>query len=230
MSRCLLIVVLGLACSAAHAELRADYRFQDSLADSLELAPALTPLLPEDGSFAQERIHGIVRTVRRFSAGGGFEVPVAGVLTWDSYSIAMLVKLENPLDYAKLIDTQELTSDPGFYAVNLTLEFYPEAGGPGGRILAERWHQVVVTRAADGTTSGYVDGEQQFTTLDSGGAVEFSAAMVLNLLVDDIDTFGVEVSAGAIARLRLYDEVLDASTVAALDDNQPLFDDGFEEP
>ena len=76
--------------------------------------------------------------------------------------------------------------------------------------------QVVLTRDGSGQVVGYVNGRPQFAFLDSGndGVI---VGDTLRFFKDD----GGEESAGAVARIRLFDTALSAAEVAALDRPNP---------
>lgn len=229
-------VLLALMCwpalaAAQPAQPAADFRFQNDLADSLDNSVDLSPLVPDDpaGAFMTARIADQPRRVRAFSAGAGFALPLDGLLP-NGYSVAILLLLHATDDYAKILDTQARAADSGLYAVGQDLRLYNALPASSrGRFGANRWHQVVVTRDASGVYTGYIDGQLEFSGDDDGdGAI--SAADILHFFVDDTVTVG-EQSSGAVARIRLYNSVLDAGAVATLDDNQfDLFRDGFEAP
>jgi hypothetical protein len=73
----------------------------------------------------------------------------------------------------------------------------------------------VLTRNSGGTVVGYVNGVQQFSFVDDDDRSTISAADTLRFFRDNTAT-GSEQSAGAAARIRLYDRPLSAGEVAAL--------------
>jgi hypothetical protein len=72
---------------------------------------------------------------------------------------------------------------------------------------------VVLTRDAAKTVKGYVNGVQKIEFVDSGDAAVIDANNRLIFFKDDT----TEGAPGKVARIRLYDCVLSASEVAALD-------------
>ncbi|MBB5207625.1 LamG-like jellyroll fold domain-containing protein [Chiayiivirga flava] len=226
MNRLFLGLALLLLGCVARAQPVADYRFDNTLDDSLGAAPALTALQPADGSFITDTVGPDNRTVRLFSPGGGFQVSSAGLIDNTGYSVAILLRLDSTGSYAKILDTRARNDDAGLYAQNNRLRLYPLFSGNAPRLPPDEWHQVTVTRAANGDYVGYVDGFRQFSGND-GGVGEISAEALLSFVVDDAVTVG-ERSGGAIARIRLYDYVLSPDVVAVLDDNQVVLRDGFE--
>ena len=234
-----LLAFAGFAMTAtvlhAQAGAVADYRFNHSLADSLGLSPPLTRLLANDGSFLPVTVDGTATTMLTFSAGAGLQLPVAGVLDGDVYSIAVLMRFEQTQNWAKIIDTVDLTIDDGIYATVETVELYPSGEqGNDEAFLSGQWYQLVVTRSLDGLTRVYVDGVLQLSHDDlESGYMAFSQEKLLTFFRDDEDTANSENSAGAVARIRLFDRALDPGEVAALEPNrvgEVIFRNGFELP
>jgi hypothetical protein len=192
----------------------ADYQFQNALGSAVGGAPDLITL--GGTNFASERIDGAPHTVLTFPEGGGLQLtPVTGVLSSDSYTIVILARLDTVSGYRRLVDFKNGTTDPGLYTYSGDLVMYgvDGANGSGAPIQANRYAQVVLTRDRNGTVTGYVDGVRQFQAQDTSGAGIVSSAGVLRFFRDD----GSEHSGGAVARIRLYDRVLGADEVAALD-------------
>ncbi|HWL65974.1 MAG TPA: LamG-like jellyroll fold domain-containing protein, partial [Actinomycetota bacterium] len=103
------------------------------------------------------------------------------------------------------------------YALSQGLSFYPAASGGTG-FTANAWKQVVVTRDSSDNVTGYLDGTQVLTFVDSSnyGVV---ANDLLQFFVDNQtgNAANREQSAGAVARMRFYDDALSSSEVSGLD-------------
>lgn len=210
----------------------ADYRFNHSLVDSLGQAPALVPSVPGDGGFVPVTLDGVLTTARMFSEGAGFVLDVEDVLPGQSYTIAVLVRLDRTGDYAKIVDTKALQSDTGLYAVAEALYVYPaDVYPPEGVFLPDTWHHVVMTRSETGAVSAYLDGVVQLSFDDSvSNFVVISPERLLAFFQDDNMTIG-EHSAGTVARIRLFDTALSPGQVADLEIDRAgdrVFANGFQ--
>lgn len=222
-----LLLALGGSTATASAALQADYAFDDTLTSSVGTAPALTPAgaCPPASSFATETVNGVADRVLTFPLGCGLQLASAGVFPRDSYSVAVLFRFTNvgPTfgdGYHRIFDPTPGTLDNGIYETNGKLNFFQNSIGRdnlgAADFVADQYTQVVVTRdAASGTVVGYVDGVQQWSVTDSGNDALITAEEMPRFLVDNF----TEDSAGAVARLRLYDAPLTAAEVAALDGN-----------
>lgn len=200
----------------ATAALRADYEFQGGYASTVAGAPTLTANAGGQ-TFATDNVRGQSRTVLNFPVGAGLTLsPVSSLGAGSVYTIAMLARLNQVNGYRKFLDFKNRSSDNGLYTYDGLLDFFNFVIGPDALIGAGTYHHIVVTRDAAGTVSGFVDGSLQFSFSDGGGAATVDGSDVLNFLVDDATTTD-EQSSGAIARLRVYDEALSPSAVAALD-------------
>jgi len=210
-----------IAAPSASAALRADYRFQTTLASSVGAPSALTDLGPAANSFATESVNGSSRTVLTFPNGNGAQLaPTTGVIPNDNYTLVVLFRFAQTTDtqWQRIVDFQHGTSDRGLYSHQGALEFYPYARGTTAAIKAEEYVLVVLTRDSAGTVSGYVDGTKQFSYDDSStDAAVIDANNALRFFRDN-ESGGPseESSAGAVARIQLYDEALTAEQVAGL--------------
>lgn len=216
--------LLTAACLAwggvpeAGAALRADYRFQGDLRSVVGTAPPLRTIGTGTG-FAATSVEGQYRPVLSFPAGGGVELPrIAGVLKRDVYTIAFLARLDEEGGWRRLLDLTGGRSNHGLYGYQRNLRFHGLAGGSGtgDPLRAGRWVQVVLVRSGAGLLAGYADGVRQFSLNDASSRVGVVRSRGLSLFRDD-GRPGREESAGAIARLRIWDTPLSPAAVAALD-------------
>lgn len=131
------------------------------------------------------------------------------------YSIEMRVLMDDlsGSSYKKLIDFQEQTSDNGLYYRLGQLRFYIDSPIGADTVAAGEWATVVLTRDADGTLTGYLNGVQQWSLPTELGV---SAGNTLDFLRDDAATSFFEASSGQLDYLRIYDTALSATDVAAL--------------
>ena len=225
-SRVVLVVgmmaALGLGSAqpaSAAATLRADYRFQDSLASSIGTAPSLEVVGP-GSAFATEAVGTTSRRVFTWPEDTGLRLPNAiSVLTNGPgrYTIAMLLRLDDVENYAKLIDYANLTgTSAGVYAVDRDLEAYPHGSvGDQDALVENRYVQIVITRDSTRLVRLYADGVLNTQATDTDDYPhELSPQNVLHFFLDDDD--GSEESAGAIARLRIWDDAMTSEQIASL--------------
>ena len=209
----LALTAAALACAAtASAQtLTADYRFDNTRASSAGAAPALADL--GSNSFATETVDGAPRTVLRFAMNDGLSLsPTTAVLPAERYTIVMLFRFQSVSGFRRIFDVHNGTRDEGAYVENGRLK---HSNGPP--IAPNTYVQVVYTR--DGSTESqraYVDGQLAV----NAGTTEVTdlalSGTTLRFFRDDTE-FPNEASAGAVARIRIYDGPLSASEVAALD-------------
>jgi hypothetical protein len=199
----------------ATANLVADYRFNNTRSSSVGSAPALVDI--GSNTFATETVDGNSCTVLTFAADNGLSLATNGVITSDTYSLVILFRFETTSGYRKIADFKNGTQDIGLYNLSQKLRFYTDALGTNTVFQDNVYSQVVLTR--NGTTkqvTGYVDGAQEFQFDDTSDNAVIDAANTLRFLLDDNLTNSEE-SAGAVARIRVYDDVLTPSEVGGLD-------------
>jgi hypothetical protein len=145
---------------------------------------------------------------------------LSGAINPATYSIEMRFRIDDNSGYVKLLDFNDRSADEGLYNLGGALTFYGAgASGPDGALTAGVVHDLVVTR--DGATNqfvAYLDGVRQFAFTDTGPALAtFSGPNnIIHFLRDDLVTGGLESSAGALERVRIYNSVLTAEQVAAI--------------
>jgi len=239
-----LSIVLALFARArAAATLAADYQVQNTYASSVGTIGPLTVVgSADDVSFTNDvDVDGNTQTVLSTEIngesmpddGGGVQAQTAGFISSDDYSVVLLAdfNLQPDLLATKVFDFQNLSSDDGLYINDATglLYFNGVAAATGGTpAVSGTYTQIVLTRdGATGEVSVYQDGSLAFDFDDSsdlavlGDSVSPSSNAYLTVFKDDDTGVGSgvtdETSVGDIARLRLYDGVLTAGQVAALD-------------
>jgi len=198
--------------SSSSATLQADYQFQNTRDSSVGSPPALTDL--GTNSFSSATVDGTSTTVLAFSQNNGLSLSsTTGVTPNSTYSIVMLLSFQQTSGYRRLADFKNGSSDYGLYAVSGALSFYPSASAGSASITANTYVQVVITRDASGTVTGYVDGVQQIQFSDSNSVGVIDSNNTLRFFRDDGSS---EASAGSVARIRIYGGALTATQVAAL--------------
>jgi hypothetical protein len=212
--------------SSAGAALRADYQFQNTLASSVGAPPPMTSLGFGTNSFATEPVNGSSQAVLTFPAENGVQLaPTMGVIPNGNYTFVVLFRFAQITSrpWQRIVDFQNGTSDRGLYSHEGSLEVYPYAKGATATIKAQEYVLVVLTRDSAGTVTGYVDGTKQFSYDDSSTqAAVIDANNTLRFFRDN-ESGGPsgESSAGAVARIQLYDEALTAEQVTGLPSGPP---------
>lgn len=234
----LALVLLGTLAAPLCAQPQpvADYRFNGDFTDSVGEGPDLDFLLPSDpkapseGTFIEEPLDGFRLPGWSYPAGTGFGLSTTDLIANDTYTVAILVAIDEPFGFVKLLDTRNLQLDEGLYARSEALRYYPAVSGQTEALPPGAVRQVVVTRAVDGSYVGYVDGVEQFVYADPSGGTAISEEQTLTFLRDDDVTLS-ENSAGVVLRIRLFDSALDAAEVLEIEADRiwlAVFDDGFE--
>ncbi len=206
-----------LAESAPAATLKADYQFQGTRTSSLAGAPALTDIGPGTNAFATETVEGRPRQVLTFPKANGLSLSgIRSIVSATSYSIVIDARLAEISGYRRLVDFSNGASDLGLYDFGGVLRFYNFAFGTPELIRANTYARIVLTRDARGRIAGYVDGRLAFPpTDDSQQGAAVIGLDILRFFQDDGSVTG-EDSAGAVARIRLYDGALTADEVLGL--------------
>jgi Concanavalin A-like lectin/glucanases superfamily len=215
----LIVTLLAAAPPASAATLQADYRFTHTLDSSCCGAPALTSIGLGANGFSDDTVAGVQRTVLTFPVANGLELPVGAVIPVDSYTIAVRFRFDVLDGFRRIIAVKDATLNGGLYNFNGQLNFYPAATGSGNPppFAPGAYAQAIVTRdAATEEVVGYVNGHKEISFIDGNDDATVGPAGVLRFFKDD-DSVGGEESAGAVARIRLWDGPLTTAQVAALD-------------
>ena len=192
--------------------LRADYLFQNSLVSSVGNPPALSNL--GNNAFVTATVEGAAQTVLAFGFNDGLLLqPGTSVIPSNVFSVVILAELDDVSYYRRLLGFPAVATDEGWYVHNGRLSYWPVVDGSSEAVEAGQFAQFVMTRAADGTVRGYVDGVLQAEFLDTDGSAGPGANGVLRFFRDN----ATEASAGQVARIRVYDVALTDAQVAALD-------------
>ena len=197
------------------ATLKGDYSLAGTHGSSCCGAPPLSDLGPN--GFAEEPVGSNRQTVLQFPLSSGVSMPF-GVIPTNNYSIAVQFRLENVDGYRRLVDFSTGATDRGLYDLSGQLNFYPLVTGTASPppIEANSYAHVVLTRdAATSRVVGYVDGKEEIAFDDTGGDAVFLPDTPVRFFKDD-NIIGGEESAGAVARIRVYDGALTAAEVAAI--------------
>jgi hypothetical protein len=219
----LLALVAGVAAAGpvpaetgaeASPVLKADYRFQNTLASSVSGARRLVNIRPSGNppnTFVP--FSGGGRALA-FPEGNGLRLDRTGqIIRRGHYTIAIRMEFDQVVDYARVINFKG-DSDYGLYVRGQDLRLYDTAEGDNDLIDPNEWMTVVLTRnGSTGQVRAYLDGVLQFSVADPGGRAVISSANVLRFFRDDANR---EESAGTVRRIRIWNGPLSASRVAAL--------------
>jgi hypothetical protein len=195
--------------ASASAALIRSYDFNGDLTDSLGNG---ADMVASGGSLA---------TAGRYSFDANEGLRLAGAFS-DPATYAIEIKFQfatNAPFWKKIVDFQDLATDPGVYVRSSSLTF-AGAGthiGPDG-VPANTEFVAVITRDGDtGLVSGYGGDVLQWSFIDGGNAA-VAGGNILNFFVDD--NGGPEAVAGSVDYIRLYDRadltVADVPEPAAL--------------
>ena len=226
------IVCLMSASHGAWAALKADYRFQNDLHSAVAGAPDLAPLAAGT-AFANEAVQcNLSRRVLTFPKGSGLALaPMTSVLAnTGTYTVLMLVRFDVIAGFRKYLDFKNGTSDIGLYDVSGVLRWYNVTESVDAPITTA-YADIGLRRDAAGQVTGFVDGVPKLQAADFGSDLGVADAnSTWRFFVDDITTG--EDSAGAVARIRIWDTALSDEEVQIADFAEcvTVFRDGFEDP
>jgi len=221
------LLSLGVVLPATAQTPVATYQFNNNLlADQLGVT-ALTAVNPAaTNGFVSDTPFGVSRTVYRFAGDqaaaastaaleGGLQLNTTGLIPSNSYSVEMVLSLDQVAGYRRLVETQNRASDNGFYEISGALQQYPQTGSALTGFAANTYYDVVLTvsNAANNNVTAYLNATPYFTvtSTDSNITTNF-----LNLFLDNNNN---EYSNGKIALFRVFDAPLTSGEVATLYNN-----------
>ena len=196
----------------------ADYRFQDSLASSVPGAPVLRNLDgPTPNEFGQEVVDGHNRRVLQFDEGGGLRLGnVTSLVAANKYTISIQFRLDATTSYARVLTLKpdsNVNADTGLYVQDDDLVWYDRRYPDLATVIPDQWVTATVTRSANGVVRGYIRDVQVFSFNDFNSRAVIDANRIIRFFRDNDNS---EESSGAVARIRLWDEVLTPDQVAHL--------------
>jgi len=211
------------ALPASAATLVGSYGFNNTLASSTGGGQTLGLIDPTGTSgFSTDTVFGQQRTVFDFrgtlasNQQSGLTFDTAGLLTPNSYSVALTFKFnERNGGWRRILDVSGRTSDNGFYVnTGNNLSVFPGSGS-AGNLVSGAYRNVVLTVNA-GQTSAYIDGGASFTTNSNVMHLTSGPGRMTFFADDLLSPFRNDWSSGSIAALRVYDGVLSAAEIAEL--------------
>jgi len=229
----LVTALMGLALaapfSAKAVSLVADYTFNNNLNSSVGGAPALVPTNPLGlNGFGTATVFGNIHPVYNYVGNAtpvnqqaGLTLDTTGLISANSYSVQVVVSMQNINGWRRLVDVQNRQSDNGFYYdPSHHLDVFPVAGG-GTMVAANTFEDVVLTVAPNGTVKGYLNNDLEFTTVTPVMNIN-NPGNLMNFFLDNVVGGGQgEFSSGSVAEIKLYSGTLTDQEVANLD-VQPL--------
>jgi len=207
-----IVIPVLLAVGQLNAQLRYTYDFSTGLEGIEPGAPPLK-VLGEMGEIKDEPIRelkGNVKLAYHFSANSGlsFDNRLAKGFLDKSYSVEMYFKFQNLESWRRVIDFKNRKSDYGCYMLDGKVNFFNFAVGENAATRAGKYTHYVFTRDHKrDVIQIYVDGELKLEFPDKKKEAVISKDQVLNFFQDDL-IVNHESSAGAVAYLRVYDEVV----------------------
>jgi hypothetical protein len=219
---CAICAACGLACSAAVASaatLVADYQLQDSNASSVPGAPSLDPVGP-GVQFVTETVGCTPTRLLSFPEGSGLQL--ANPTAVNFYSVVVLFRLADLSGYRRIFapGNPDFNTDNGLYNRDGRLTVYETGSHPGPTVVfADNTYAEVAFTYNAFRVAGYTNGVQQ-VGYDGAGAQNASQMRFFK----DNDSGGVttEHSAGAVARIRIYNGELTPDEVASIHATSPI--------
>jgi OmpA-OmpF porin, OOP family len=208
----LLILLLLVVPAQAFAQRILTYDFSNDLKSVEGAGPALRPL-GEKGRLVEEALPELGttrRTVYQFDANSGLQFSnreTNGFLS-KSFTVEMYFKMTAMESWKRVLDFKNRKSDFGGYIHHGKLNFFNLATGEKAAVKADEYVHYVYSRDAEtGLIRMYVDGESkvEFKDTDKEGVLDEDE--VLNFFQDDL-VVNNEASAGSVALIRLYDQVM----------------------
>ena len=195
----------------------ADYRFRDNLTSSVPGAPALRILSGNGASgFATENVNGQNRRVLQFPEGNGLRLGNAtSLVARNKYTISIQFRFDATTSYARVLafkPDSNANADTGLYVEDDDLVWYDRRYPDFATVIPDQWVTATLTRSANGVVRGYIRDVQVFSFNDFNSRAVIDANQIIRFFRDN----GFEESSGAVARIRIWDEVLTADQVAHL--------------
>ncbi len=210
------------------APLAADYRINDKTLGSFKAgAPDLTDL--GSNAFIPDLVFGQERNVLDIVSGTGLQLNLKELLSQDSYSMVLLLRIDTNEGARRLIDLSGLTEDTGLYVDDKVLLYRGDPNLPGRATVDEDTYvQVSLIREQPTQFSvrqaeGVVGDETAFSFTDNSG-IALPANGTAHFLRDD----GNENTGGAIARIRIFDGDLTTQEARTLEPLPPVNEDLYE--
>ncbi len=219
------VVAFSAAGYAHGATLVGSYLFNNNLNSSVAGAPALTATDPLGTSgFATDAVFGNPHTVYHVDGAanpagnqGGLTFNSTGLLTADSYSIALTIDFAGTTGWRRIVDVQGRQSDAGFYVDPSSDMDLFGASGSAVPYNNTGYNNIVLTvgPAGPNNVTAYLQGGLSFSTTTS--IMNLGSDGLINLFLDNVVGGGLyEWSPVNIAAVNFYNGVLTADEAAAI--------------
>jgi len=208
-----LCCLLLLITSFARGQLRYTYDFSNGF-NSVENGGPPLKILGEKGEIKDapiKELKGDVKLAYHFSTNSGlsFDNNLAKGFLDKSYSVEIFFKFQNLDSWRRVLDFKNRTSDNGCYILDGKVNFFNFAVGENASVRAEKYTHYIFTRDhKKDIIQIFIDGELKLQFPDKGKNAVLGKSQVLNFFQDDL-VVNNEASAGAVAYIRVYDEVVD---------------------
>ncbi len=196
----------------------ADYQFQTVRSSSVGTPPALTDV--SANTFDTSDIDDSNRIALFFNQGSGLKLaPTTGVIPNQTYTIVLLFSYNDVSNFRRILDFKNGTSSGGLIFDNGRLAFAFANSfflKSGTAVFGQNtFVQVVVTRNSSGVVNCYANGLFQFSFPDTNNDAVIDSNNTLFFFRPRPGTDSG--SAGKVARIRLYNDVLSPSQITSLD-------------
>ncbi|GAA4430958.1 hypothetical protein GCM10023091_00920 [Ravibacter arvi] len=205
--------ILLLGAHPASAQLRYTYDFSNGFNSVENGGPALK-ILGQKGEIKDapiKELKGNVKLAYHFQANSGlsFDNNLAKGFLDKSYSVEIFFMFRNLDNWRRVLDFKNRTTDNGCYMLDGKVNFFNFAVGENAAVRAEKYTHYIFTRDHKrDIIQIYVDGELKLQFPDKAKNAVLGKSQVLNFFQDDL-VVNHEASEGAVAYIRVYDEVVD---------------------
>jgi len=212
----LLLCFIG-AFALAQSQSVLYYNFQNSLNEVNGAGPALT-VLGNTGTFVIDTLNeigGSNKMAYRFEKNNGlqFNNTAAGNFINESYTIELYFVFDELSSWKRVVDWKNRKTDWGAYVYYGELNFYNILYSNEAPVAAGEYTYYVITRDAESKkVLIYTDAEVKIDFIDNNGDALVDGDGFLNFFYDDL-VVPNEASSGAVAMLKLYNHVLDSSSI-----------------
>jgi hypothetical protein len=219
-----LILVVGTADVGA-ATLRAEYRFQGSLASEIGGAPNLANI-GSGNRFASDRINGIgLRQVLRFPEGNGLSLATTGLVNPTNNSVVVVFRLADTEGYRRILDFAGGVSDAGLYNLDGRVVIYGAHTSSKDVVLNNSYAEIALTNTAVAGGSEQVTAYLNGTEVAAGKAptgFDLGSGQLRFFRDNTQGAFPAEESSGAVSCVLVYDGTLAPGEVSQVADDLTL--------
>lgn len=218
-----MIFTIILMTVTVHSQSVLHYNFALSLSEVNGNGPDLIPL-GNMGIYVEDTLGEVgsaVKQVYRFEENSGlqFDNIAAGNFLEEDYTIEIYFVFDELNSWKRVVDWKNRKTDYGAYVYNGELNFYPYVYSNESPVAAGEYTYYVVTRnMEDEKLIIYTDARTQISLFDTPNDALLDNDQVLNFFHDDF-VVPNEASTGAVAMIKLYNYVLDSTSI------QENFDD-----